>query len=74
MVSIFVLDDHPLMWLKQALDWPVINAVMIKHWQIRRWGSWVAMAYGIVFAVIGLDVGQGVLRAADVFSFRLVLF
>jgi hypothetical protein len=31
MVSIFVSDDHPLMRLKQALDWPAINAVMIKH-------------------------------------------
>ena len=34
-------------------------------WQKRRWWSWVAVAYGIVFAVIGLDVGQGVSRAAN---------
>jgi hypothetical protein len=32
MVSIFAPADHPLMRLKQALDWPAINAVMIKHW------------------------------------------
>jgi hypothetical protein len=32
-VSIFVPDDHPWMKLKQALDWPKINAVLIKHWQ-----------------------------------------
>lgn len=33
MVSIFVPDDHPVMRLKQALDWEAIKAVMIKNWR-----------------------------------------
>ncbi len=32
-VSIFVGDDHPLLRLKQALDWEGIKAVMIAHWR-----------------------------------------
>ena len=32
-VSIFVGDDHPLLRLKQALDWEEIKAVMVKHWR-----------------------------------------
>jgi hypothetical protein len=32
-VSIFVGDDHPVMRLKQALDWEAITAVMVTHWR-----------------------------------------
>ncbi len=32
-VSIFVGDDHPLLQLKQALDWDAIQAVMVTHWR-----------------------------------------
>jgi hypothetical protein len=32
-VSIFVGDDHPLLRLKQALDWAAITAVMVTHWR-----------------------------------------
>src|SRR5215510_4076727 len=33
-VSIFVGDDHPLLRLKQALDWAAIKEVMIAHWRL----------------------------------------
>jgi hypothetical protein len=62
MVSIFVTDDRPLIWLKQALNWQAIKADRIINLQKRRWGLWVAVVYGFVFAVIGPDVGQGSLR------------
>jgi hypothetical protein len=32
-VSIFVGDDHPVLRLKQALDWAAIEAVMGTHWR-----------------------------------------
>jgi len=32
-VSIFVGDDHPMLRLKQALDWEAITAVMVTHWR-----------------------------------------
>ena len=32
-VSIFVGDEHPLLRLKQALDWEAIKEVMVKHWR-----------------------------------------
>jgi hypothetical protein len=32
-VSIFVGDDHPLLRLRQALDWEALRAVMVKHWR-----------------------------------------
>jgi hypothetical protein len=32
-VSIFVGDDHPLLRLKQALDWAAITTVMVTHWR-----------------------------------------
>ena len=32
-VSIFVGDDHPLLRLKQALDWAAIEEVMLTHWR-----------------------------------------
>jgi hypothetical protein len=32
-VSIFVGDDHPLLRLKQALDWAAITEVMVTHWR-----------------------------------------
>jgi hypothetical protein len=32
-VSIFVGDEHPVMRLKQALDWEALTAVMVKHWR-----------------------------------------
>jgi hypothetical protein len=32
-VTIFVPDNHPLLRLKEALDWEAITAVMIKHWR-----------------------------------------
>ncbi len=32
-VSIFVGDDHPLLQLKEALDWAAIQAVMSQHWR-----------------------------------------
>lgn len=33
LVSIFVMDDHPLLRLKAALDWEAITAVMVEHWR-----------------------------------------
>ena len=32
-VSIFVGDEHPLLRLKQALDWAALTAVMVTHWR-----------------------------------------
>jgi hypothetical protein len=32
-VSIFVGDEHPVLRLKQALDWEAVTAVMVKHWR-----------------------------------------
>jgi hypothetical protein len=32
-VTIFVPDDHPLLQLRQALNWEAITAVMVKHWR-----------------------------------------
>jgi hypothetical protein len=32
-VSIFVGDDHPLIRLKQALDWVALTTVMVSHWR-----------------------------------------
>jgi hypothetical protein len=32
-VTIFVPDDHPLLQLKQALNWKAITEVMVKHWR-----------------------------------------
>jgi len=32
-VSIFVGDDHPVLRLKQALDWAALTAVMVTHWR-----------------------------------------
>jgi hypothetical protein len=32
-VSIFVGDDHPMLRLKQALDWAAITEVMVTHWR-----------------------------------------
>ena len=32
-VSIFVRDDHPLLQLKQALDWAALTAGMVTHWR-----------------------------------------
>jgi hypothetical protein len=32
-VSIFVGNEHPLIRLKQALDWAAITAVMVLHWR-----------------------------------------
>jgi hypothetical protein len=32
-VSIFVGDDHPVLRLKQALDWAAITEVMVTHWR-----------------------------------------
>jgi hypothetical protein len=54
MVSIFAHDDHPLMRLKQAQDWQAIKAVMIKHWQKLRSGSWVVAACGILLPLLVL--------------------
>jgi hypothetical protein len=33
LVSIYVPDNHPLLRLKEALDWEAIEAVMVKHWR-----------------------------------------
>ena len=33
LVSLFVADTHPLLRLKRALDWPAIEAVMVRHWR-----------------------------------------
>lgn len=33
MVSIFVPDDHPIIQLKQALDWSQIKEIMTDHWR-----------------------------------------
>ena len=33
LVSIFVAYNHPLLQLKRALDWPAIQAVMVRHWR-----------------------------------------
>jgi hypothetical protein len=32
-VAIFVGDDHPLLRLKQALDWAALTEVMVTHWR-----------------------------------------
>jgi hypothetical protein len=32
-VAIFVGDDHPVLRLKQALDWPGLTAVMVSYWR-----------------------------------------
>ncbi len=32
-VSIFVGDEHPVMRLKQALDWAAVTAVMVTQWR-----------------------------------------
>jgi len=32
-VSIFVGDEHPVLRLKQALDWAGLTAVMVTHWR-----------------------------------------
>ena len=32
-VSLFVADTHPLLQLKRALDWPALQAVMVRHWR-----------------------------------------
>jgi hypothetical protein len=32
-VSIFVGDDHPVLRLKQALDWAAITEGMVTHWR-----------------------------------------
>jgi hypothetical protein len=32
-VAIFVGDDHPLLRLKQALDWAALTAVLVIHWR-----------------------------------------
>src|SRR5688572_30738605 len=33
LVSLFVADSHPLLQLKRALDWPALQAVMVRHWR-----------------------------------------
>jgi hypothetical protein len=33
LVSIFVAHTHPLLQLQRALDWPGIEAVMVRHWR-----------------------------------------
>ncbi len=33
LVSIFVAHNHPVLQLKRALDWPAIQAVMVRHWR-----------------------------------------
>ena len=55
-VSIFVGDDHPVLRLKQALDWPALTAEMVSYWQAA--GKNVANAY------VGWDGYQGVLILA----------
>ncbi len=32
-MSLFVGDEHPLLRLKQELDWPALTAVMVSHWR-----------------------------------------
>ena len=32
-VSLFVPDDHPLLRLKQALDWKALKEAMVTHWR-----------------------------------------
>lgn len=32
-VSLFVGDEHPLLRLKQGLDWAGLTAVMVTHWR-----------------------------------------
>jgi hypothetical protein len=48
-VSIFVGDDHPLLRLKQALDWAAITEVMVLHW--RRAGKNVDGGPGLSWPV-----------------------
>jgi hypothetical protein len=48
-VSIFVGDDHPLIRLKQALDWVAITEVMVIHW--RRAGKNVDGGPGLPWPV-----------------------
>jgi hypothetical protein len=67
LVSIFVADNHPLLQLKRALDWPAIQAVMVRHW--RAAGKNVEGRPGLPWPV-SLYVPLLVLRAVKALSAR----
>ena len=49
LISIYVPDQHPLLQLKEALDWEAIRAVMIEHW--RQAGKNVSGGRGVAWPV-----------------------
>ena len=49
LISIYVPDQHPLLQLKEALDWEAIRAVMIEHW--RKAGKNVSGGRGLAWPV-----------------------
>ena len=67
LVSIFVADAHPLLQLKRALDWPAIQAVMVRHW--RAAGKNVDGRPGLPWPV-ALSVPLLVLMAVKALSVR----
>lgn len=67
LVSLFVADTHPLLQLKRALDWPVLQAVMVRHW--RAAGKNVDGRPGLPWPV-ALYVPLLVLMAVKAFSAR----
>src|SRR5215208_5671605 len=48
-VAILISSNHPLLRLKAALDWPAIEALMVKQW--RQAGKNVAGGRGLPFPV-----------------------
>lgn len=66
-VSICVAHTHPLLQLKRALDWPGIEAVMVRHW--RAAGKNVDGRPGLPWPVT-LYVPLLVLMAVKAFSAR----
>ncbi len=68
LVSLFVADTHPLLQLKRALDWPALQAVMVRHGGGRKKRgrhTRPALAGRFVCPLVGLDGGQSPLGAAD---------
>lgn len=49
LVSILVSSQHPLLRLKAALDWPALEALMVKYW--RQAGKNVEAGRGLSFPV-----------------------
>lgn len=67
LVSLCVADTHSLLQLKRALDWPALQAVMVRHW--RAAGKNVDGRPGLPWPV-ALYVPVLVLRAVKALSAR----